>query len=468
MLFETIKSDGLAHLSYVIGGGSQCAVIDPRRDVEAYLAVARENEVEITHIVETHVHADFISGARELAARTGATIYGGRIENRTQGDYGFDIETLEDGDTLEVGAITLRALHTPGHSSEHLSFVVSGGGAGAEHDWAVFTGDTLFAGEVGRPDLEPGADHRELAGMLFTSLHDKLMALDDGVEVYPCHGEGSPCGSTIGARDRTTIGYERRHNPRLQQDDKTEFVGALMQELEEEPMPAYYPRMKHINHAGPEVLGALGALQAYDIESFEAFIEDRDVLMIDAREIEAFAAAHIRGSLNIALRGAFPVWAGRLLEAERDYVLVADDAAAAEKARIHLLRIGIDLKGYLAGGFKRWFNAGKPYESMGLMSVHELHRRLEAGEDGLQILDVRTPGEWKSGHIEGAQHVFVPDLAEDMSRLDRERPVLTYCGSGFRASIAASMLAAEGFTEVYNLPGSMAAWKAAEYPLVET
>jgi hydroxyacylglutathione hydrolase len=467
MHFETIKSDGLAHLSYMIGDNNQCAVIDPRRDIEAYLEVARDHEVEITHIVETHVHADFVSGSRELAARTGATIYGGQIENQTQGDYGFDIETLQDGDTLQVGDVELRALHTPGHSSEHMSFVVSGGGAGAEHDWAVFTGDTLFAGEVGRPDLEPGADHQELARKLFDSLHDKLMALDDSVEVYPCHGEGSPCGSSIGARDQTTIGYERRYNPRLQQNDKEEFVSTLTQELEEEPMPAYYARCKRINHDGPQILGALHALEAYDVGTFERFIDDDDVVLLDAREIEAFAAAHIPGSLNIALRGAFPVWAGRLLDDERRYVLIGDDSAAAEQARTHLLRIGLNLEGYLAGGFKRWFNAGKSYDSLELMSVHELYNRLEEGEDGLQILDVRTPKEWKSGHLQDAQHVFVPDLPDYMSRLDRERPVLTYCGSGFRASIAASMLAAGGFSTVYNLPGSMAAWKAEEFPLVE-
>ncbi|MFP4599069.1 MAG: MBL fold metallo-hydrolase [Persicimonas sp.] len=468
MIFETIKSNGLASLSYIIGDGGACAVIDPRRDVEAYLAVASEHGAKITHIVETHVHADFVSGSRELAARTGATIYGGRIRNEVQGDYGFDITELENGDTLEIGSIKLRVLYTPGHSSEHLSYVISGGGAGAEDEWAVFTGDSLFAGEVGRPDLEPGADHEELASKLYDSLYDKLMALDDGIEVYPGHGEGSPCGSSIGARDKTTIGYERRHNPRLQEDEKSRFVNTLLGELEEEPMPAYYARLKHLNHEGPQVLGALEALEPYSVDAFEKLVDDEDVTIIDAREIEAFAAAHISGSLNIALRGSFPVWVGRLLDAERDYVLIADDAAAVETARIHLLRIGVDnLKGYLSGGFTSWFNAGKPYESMGLISVHELRRRQEAGEDDLQILDVRSPKEWHSGHIQDAQHIYVPDLPEKMSHLDRERPVLTYCGSGYRASIAASMLAANGFSQVYNLPGSMAAWEAADYPLVD-
>lgn len=463
MLFKTIKSDGLAHLSYMIGDGGKCAVIDPRRDVEAYLQVARDEEVEITHIIETHVHADFVSGSRELAARTGATIYGGRIQNAEQGDYGFEIEELDDGDTLEVGSVELRALHTPGHSSEHLSFVVKGGGAGAEHEWAVFTGDTLFAGEVGRPDLEPGAAHEELAGKLYDSLHDKLMVLDDSLEVYPGHGEGSPCGSSIGARDRTTIGYERRYNPRLQDDDREGFVNTLLQELEDEPMPTYYARLKHLNHDGPRMMGALDAPEALDVAAVEELAQNDDVVLLDAREIEAFAGAHISGSLNIALRGSFPVWAGRVLDPGNDLVLIADGPTAVDKARRHLLRIGMDLRGYLAGGFKKWFNASKTYASLGLMSVHQLHERVEAGDDNLQILDVRTPKEWKSGRIEGATHIFVPELPEKMPQLDRERPVLTYCGSGYRASIAASMLAASGFERVYNLPGSMAAWKSAGY-----
>lgn len=466
MLFKTIKSDGLAHLSYMIGDAGKCAVIDPRRDVEPYLQVALDEEVEITHIIETHVHADFVSGSRELAARTNATIYGGRIQNSEQGDYGFEIEELGDGDTLAVGSVELRALHTPGHSSEHLSFVVKGGGAGAEHEWAVFTGDTLFAGEVGRPDLEPGADHEELAGKLFDSLHNKIMALDDGLEVYPGHGEGSPCGSSIGARDRTTIGYERRYNPRLQDEDREGFVNTLMQALEEEPMPAYYARLKQLNHDGPEVFGALDAPEALDVSAIEELLQSDDVVLLDTREIEAFAGAHIGGSLNIALRSAFPVWAGRVLEPGKKLVLIADAPTAVDEARRHLLRIGMDLRGYLAGGFKKWFNAGKAYASPGLMSVHKLHERIKAGDGELQIVDVRTLKEWKSGRIEGATHIFVPELPEQASRLDCDRPVVTYCGSGYRASIAASMLEARGFDEVCHLPGSMAAWKAAGYSVV--
>ena len=464
MFSKTIKSSGLAHLSYMLGGDGQVAVIDPRRDVDVYIEAAREAGLEITHIFETHIHADFVSGSRELAAKTGAIMHGGAVKNETQGDYGFDIVSLEEGDCVEVGPVTFRVLHTPGHSSEHVSYVVRGGGKGASEEWGVFTGDTLFAGEVGRPDLEPGADHEELAKQLFDSLHEKLMKLDDGVEVYPAHGEGSPCGSSIGARDRTTIGYERAHNERLHITDCGAFVQALMKELEESPAPSYYKRLKRINLEGPEVLGASmqREIEALDAEKFEARMADAVVL--DTREIEAFAGAHIEGALHIALRGSFPVWAGRMLDADDDLLLVTHDAQDVKTIREHLLRIGVNLpKGHLSGGISSWFEAGKPFTSTGLMSVQTLRERLE--DENLQVVDVREPGEWKEGQIHGARSIFVPELTKKLDALDASRPVVVYCGSGFRASIAVSVLARHGFTRVSNLAGSIKAWKNAGYPL---
>lgn len=464
MFLKTIKAQGLAHLSYMLGAQGQCAIIDPRRDVDIYIDEARRAGLKITHILETHIHADFVSGSRELAARTGALIYAGAIKNKTQGDYGFELTCLDEGDELELGPVTFRVLHTPGHSSEHVSYVVSGGGKGAQKEWAVFTGDTLFAGEVGRPDLEPGAAHEELAKQLFHSLHEKLLKLDDGVEVYPAHGEGSPCGSSIGARDRTTIGYERAHNARLQIKDCDEFVSALMKELEESPAPAYYERVKKLNLEGPEVLGAAmnQEIDALDAESFKAHMAAATVL--DTREIEAFAGGHIKGALNIALRGSFPVWAGRMLDANQALLLVTDTAEDVETIRTHLVRLGVDLPlGHLGDGLKSWFEAGHPFESTGLMSVHTLRERQQDGE--LQIVDVREPGEWKQGQVQGAQSIFLPDLEDNLDDLQQDRPVVVYCGSGFRASIAASVLARHGFGQVSNLAGSVKAWKAAGYPL---
>lgn len=460
MIFETVKSEGLAHLSYLLGdaGSGVAAVIDPRRDVEVYLDLARRHEVRITHILETHIHADFVSGSRELAARTGAPIYAG-----TSGDYGFPHEPLRGGDVLEVGPFALRVLPTPGHSPEHVSFVVRGGGKGAEHDWAVFTGDALFAGEVGRPDLAEG-DPREQTRQLYRALHDELLPLGDALEVYPAHGEGSPCGGSIGARDRTTLGYERRYNPKLQAEGEDAFVEAVLGGLSQEPF--YYERLKRVNAEGPPVLGAWPYLQPLSPEAFRQEMQREGAIVLDVREITTFAAAHIEGALNIALRKSFPVWAGWTLRPEQRLLLVAEEAAHVDAVQRHLLRTGFDhIGGYLQQGMRGWIEAGLPFARGGEMSVHDLKRHLETGRDGLQILDVRSDEEWEQGHIPTARHVWAPFLEEHLDELDRQRPVAVYCGSGYRASIAASMLRRHGFDRVSNVPGSMSAWKAADYPL---
>ena len=462
MLLETVKSDGLAHLSYVLGDehAGLCAVIDPRRDVEVYLEIARRHQVRITHIIETHIHADFVSGSRELAARTGARIYGGASE-----DYGFEVEPLSGGDALEVGPLTLEVLHTPGHSPEHVALVVRGGGKGAEDPWGVFTGDALFAGEVGRPDLAD-ASPEELAGQLYQALQSKLLALPDGVEAYPAHGAGSPCGANIGARDRTTIGYERRHNDKLQAESKEAFVESVLDGLEQEPF--YYKRLKKVNAEGPDVLGAWSHLPALTAEAFEAERREENAVVVDTREIEAFAGAHIEGALSIALRKSFPVWAGWILRPGDRILLIGEDPDGVAEAQRHLLRTGYEnVGGYLAKGIRGWIEAGRPFERLGAMSVHALRERVEQeqGGGGLQVLDVRSEGEWAGGHVPGAHHQWLPFLRDNLSRLDRARPVAVYCGSGYRASIAASILQREGFQDISNVPGSIGAWKAAGYPL---
>ena len=454
MILETVKSDGLAHLSYLLGddGAGVCAVIDPRRDVEVYLGLAQRYQLRITHVLETHIHADFVSGSRELAARTDATIYGG------EGDYGFEIEALREGDTLSVGPFTLEVLHTPGHSPEHVCLVVRGGGKGAEEPWAVFTGDTLFASEVGRPDLATGKSEEELARDLYSSLK-KLLGLPETLEVLPAHGEGSPCGGSIGVRDRTTLGYEKAHNAKLQLSSEAEFTEQVLAELS--PEPRYYPRMKRLNARGPEPLGSRPHLSALSPEQVDDLRQQEDVLFLDTREIDAFAGAHIGGSLNIALRSSFPIWCGWMLDSEQRLVLISEDSAAAARAQTHLLRTGFDkVIGYLRGGMRTWTEARREFETSGRMSVHDLNAKVEAGDVG-QLLDVRREDEWQAGFIPGAQHIFLPFLAEHIETLDQERPVTVYCGSGYRASIAVSLLERRGFREVTNVLGSMKAWRAA-------
>jgi hydroxyacylglutathione hydrolase len=472
MILERIASEGLAQYSYLVGDETAgvCAVIDPRRDVEVYLERARHHQVQITHILETHIHADFVSGSLELAARTGAPVYVGAT-----GEVDFEHEPLHDGQELNLGDYTLEVLHTPGHTPEHVIFLISGG-TGADAPWGLFTGDTLFAGDVGRPDLLGDDQEVGLAQQLFTTMHEKVLPLGDGIIIYPGHGKGSPCGASIGDRSESTIGYERANNKLLHVTDREQFVEQVL--AAQSPAPGYYPRMKKVNARGPEVLGALPALTALHAEDFAKEMEKEHSVVLDLRSLEAFAGAHIEGALNIGMREPFPIWAGRILEEtlpiwagwmvapESRILLVAESAEAAEEARIELLRVGYEqVAGYLRRGLHGWTEQGMPVVHSGLLSVQEL-RELQQSEDGQwQILDVRSDQEWEQGHIPGAHHIPVNELESRVDELDRDRPLAVYCGSGYRASIAVSLLKRIGFEEVANVPGSISGWKGAGYPL---
>jgi hydroxyacylglutathione hydrolase len=462
MFLETVETPGLAHLSYLVGDqrAGVCAAIDPRIDAEVYLELAAKHQARITHVLETHIHADFVSGAVEIASRSGAALCVGE-----HGSYGFEHTPLRDGDILRVGEVELRVIHTPGHTPEHVCLLASGG-RGAEEPWGIFTGDTLFAGEVGRPDLLGEATARGLAAQLFRSLHDRLLPLGDHIEVYPAHGAGSPCGASIGDRKTSTLGYERLHNPRLQIQHEERFIDALLASAP--PAPFYYARMKRINAAEPWSRRPQIALQPLEPDRFRKELETPDTLVVDTREIEAWGGAHLAGSLNIPLRAAFPIWAGWLLRPEQRLLLVLGDPADAASAQAHLRRVGLDgAIGYLRQGMRAWVETGLPFETASQMSVHELKQRIETDSDGLQLLDVRSDAEWREGRIPSARHVFAPFLPQRLGGLDRDRPIAVYCGSGFRASMAASLLRRHGFANVHNVPGSMSAWRAAGYPLEE-
>jgi hydroxyacylglutathione hydrolase len=461
MIFKTIKSEGLAAISYLLGddNAGECAVIDPRRDVDVYLEVARKQNVRITHIFETHIHADYVSGSVELAGLTGAKVHVGK-----SADYQFPAEQMPEGSELSFGDLRIQVLHTPGHTPEHMSLLISGG-QGASKPWAVFTGDTLFAGEVGRPDLVGGGTEMTLARQLYHSLHEKLLKLGDEVEVYPGHGEGSPCGGNIGDRDSTTIGYERLHNPKLQARSEEAFVKAVLDGLP--PAPSYYSRMKRVNASGARLLRCLPVVPPLGPKEFAGKMQHENQIVVDAREIEAFGGAHIDGALNIALREEFPIWAGWMLSPEEHVLLVLTHENELETAVRHLLRIGIDsIAGYLRKGMRGWIEAGLPFRTVPQMSVHDLKDVvMDAKRDGWQVLDVRRDDEWRRGRIPHAQHIFAANLPGRANELDRRRPVAAYCGSGYRASIAASVLERSGFERVFNVPGSMKAWKAAGYPV---
>jgi hydroxyacylglutathione hydrolase len=458
MVVQTVESEGLAHLSYILADrrAGVCAVIDPRRDIDTYLNVTAAQELRITHVLETHIHADFVSGAKELAEVTGAQLCTG------PGDYAFPHTPLRDGDEIEIGTIHLDAIPTPGHTPEHICLLVSVGQP-RPSPVAVFTGDTLFAGEVGRPDLLGPDAAAPLAHQLFQSLHGRLMALDDTIIVYPSHGAGSPCGANIGDATVTTIGYERRANPRLRTRNEARFVQEIL--ALQTPFPAYYPRMKRVNTMGPEPLGGIPFVRPLPPDEFQTTAADADALVVDVRQPEAFAGAHIPGALNIPLQNGFALWAGWLIGPGQKLLLVPSNPQDIDVAQRRLLRVGLCAAAYLQGGMGRWLDAGKPFETTRQMSSAELRDLLASSPDGLQLLDVRTSEEWADGHLPSAMHAFLPSLPQFCAQLDTDKPVAVYCDSGFRASMGASIMQRLGFRQVASLAGSVRAWRAAGLPL---
>jgi len=458
LVFEQINSEGLAQLSYIVGDDKAgvAAVIDPRRDVEVYINRARELGVQITHAVETHIHADFVSGARELAARTGAEIYGGKSD-----DYQFELAQMVEGDEIRLGAVRLRALHTPGHTPEHISLLLFDSRQGAE-PFGIFTGDTLFNLEAGRPDLLGAEMKLKLAGQLYHSLFDKIVPLGDRVEIYPGHGAGSGCGAKIGDRLQTTVGNEKLFSNALKTRTEEEFVEWILKGMPEPPR--YYPRLKKLNARSAKVFGSLPVPAPLSVEKFQAEMKKENTIVIDARSILAFGGGHIEGALNIALRPEFPMWTGWMIEAEQNILLVVESERDIKTVAEHLFRTGYDnVAGYLHNGMTSWQNAALPLEKTGEWTVHELAERLD--DKDLTILDVRGAGEWNQGHIPNARHIYVPHLEENLDKLDKNKTIATYCGSGYRASIAASVLQRSGFKSVVNIPGSWTAWKKAGLPI---
>jgi hydroxyacylglutathione hydrolase len=459
LVLEQIKTPGLAQLSYIVGDDSAgvAAVIDPRRDVEIYLQRARELGLRLTHAIETHIHADFVSGTRELRDRLGIPIVGGRSD-----DYQFDYHPMETGDVLSLGNVTLEALHTPGHTPEHISLLLSDAKQG-DQPFALFTGDFLFNLDVGRPDLLGEDTKKPLAKQLYDSLFNTLKPLGDRMEIYPCHGAGSACGKSIGDRTQSTLGNERLFNPALQERSMEEFVDWLLSDMPEPPR--HYARLKRVNAAGAPIRGCLQTPQSLSVDAFREQIERPDTVVIDTRSMLAFGGGHIPNAINIGLGPAFPSWVGWLIDPEQSILLVTESPEALQQVSEHLFRIGYDnVAGYLHSGMKSWNTSGLPLQRIPQMPVKELNEHLD--EDELTILDVRSDQEYLNGAIPGSRHVYLPHLEEQMSaKLDHTKAVATYCGSGYRASIAASLLQKHGFATVINVPGSWSAWKSAGLPV---
>jgi hydroxyacylglutathione hydrolase len=458
VIFERVHTEGIAQLSYLIGDSStgQAAVIDPRPDCDVYLDLCKQHGVAITHIFETHIHADFLSGSRELSRRLGSVpIY---VSHAGDVEYGFETEKAEDGQVFEFGDLLLTAKHSPGHTPEHVSFLLAE--ADRKEPFGIFSGDTVFVDSVGRPDLLGEEETQKLAGQLFRSVREFYLKLEDGVVLYPGHGAGSACGPDIGDRKGSTIGYERKFNPYLKIDDERHFIEKVLSTAP--PEPRHYRPMKKVNAGGPETFGGMPPVPALPAKEFKKAVESGHHVLLDTRDILAFGGGHIEGALNIGARPELSVWAGQMLEFEDSLLLVLESDEQLERVVTLLWRTAhTRFGGYLAGGMKAWETAGFAFQELPQMSVHDVKR--EGAK--VQIVDVRTPSEWEEGHIPGARHLFVPEVRKKAKDLDRGKPVITYCDSGFRANIAASILRQEGFKTVCNVPGSMQAWKRAGYPL---
>ncbi len=459
LVFKTIQTQGIAELSYLVGDDDEgvAAIFDPRADVDVYIDMAREAGVAITHIFETHIHADLVSGSRELCAR----VESAKNYNSSEGgaEYGFDREKVNDGDCFEFGEVLVTARHTPGHTPEHLSYLL----ADVDHPndpWGILTGDSLFVSSAGRPDLLGEKHTKQLAEQQFHTLRDFYLKMPDHVMIYPNHGAGSPCGADIGARTSSTIGYERKFNKFLQFADAKSFTDFAIKTAP--PVPHYYPVMKRVNAQGPEILGNLPRVPGLPPKVFKDAIEKKSGVLVDTRMMLAFGGGHIPGALNIGGSPILSIWAGWMLDPDQPILLVLENDDDLERTVQLFVRTGYTkFAGYLTGGMKAWDAAGFPLERIGQMSVHELNAR----KSSLQVLDVRSPGEWKKGHVPGALHMFVPELRNRANELDRNKPTAVYCGSGYRASIATSILKPQGFSELWNVPGSWEAWKKAKLPI---
>ena len=458
MDFKQFYLGCLAQASYLVSDGGEAAVVDPRRDVEEYLQEAARLGARIKYVIETHLHADFVSGHRELAERTGAEIVFG-----AKAAAGVPHRPVSDGDELRIGAAALRILETPGHTPESISVLAFEKASDAQPK-LVFTGDTLFIGDVGRPDLvgKQGLSAETMAAALYDSLHQKLLRLPDAVLVYPAHGAGSLCGKNLSKQTSSTIGEQRRSNYALQPMSKDAFVRMLTSDLPE--VPQYFPTDVEINRRGAAPL-AERKMPAPLAPRELAARQQQGAIVLDVRDAASYGAGHVPGSLNVALQGQFASWAGTLIPSDTSVVIVAEEPARVQEAATRLARVGIDsLGGYLDGGIATWDAAALELRSVPQVSVQELRAWREEGRPGLAVLDVRRPGEYEGGHVPGALSIPLDRLERELPRIPKASPLAVICAGGYRSSAAVSLLERHGLVDVVNVTGGTSAWVAAGYP----
>jgi glyoxylase-like metal-dependent hydrolase (beta-lactamase superfamily II)/rhodanese-related sulfurtransferase len=450
----------LSHASYLVGDetSGRAVVVDPRRDVEIYLEEARAEGLSVERVIETHIHADFVGGHLELAARTGAIIsYGAGA------DVGFPVEPLHDGQRLSLGEVTLEVLATPGHTPESICILVYEH-RGDEVPFAVLTGDTLFVGDVGRPDLLASSDAElsadALARRLYHSLHGKLLALPDETRVFPAHGAGSSCGKQLSNETSSTIGEQRRTNYALRPMDEDTFVNVV---LEDQPARPHYFEFDAQRNRELHPLLDDSPPRLLRTDEVLAFAE-RGAVLLDSREIADFAPGHLRGAVNIGLQGRFAEWAGDVLPPNRDIVLVGDPASASE-TKVRLARVGLDrVVGQLEEPTALLAARPELHETSSRLTLEQLAELQSRGPD-IQLVDVRNHGETAQGTIVGAREIPLATLTGSLAALDRAAPVVVYCASGSRSHVASTVLREAGFADVSDLLGGYAAWEAAGLPV---
>jgi hydroxyacylglutathione hydrolase len=454
MLFERVFSEGIAHNSYLIGSGGRAGVIDPRRDCDIYLEIARRNELVITHIFETHRNEDYVIGSLELQKRCGARIFHG---NKMMFSYG---NPVKEGDTFTIGSLLVEVLETPGHTEESISLVLRDPEV-SDQPFMVFSGDTLFAGDIARTDFFGQERKAEMAAKIYDSIVNKILPLGEGVILCPAHGAGSVCGGEIADHPFSTTGYEKKTNHILN-EGREQFISR--RKTESPYFPPYFRQMEQFNREGAVILNRIPDLVPLSIPEINQFRKG-GCQIIDIRSPTSFGAGYIPGSISIWREG-LPAFMGWFLDYKRPIIIVDDFNLGLDQVLLHFIRLGYDnIAGVLSGGFPAWAKAAQDIGTVPTCSVYQLKERLEKKEKPF-ILDVRDIKNWRAvGHIPGAYHIYIGELPQHLDQIPSDKPIVVYCDAGYKGSLAASFLALYNFHDLTNVLGGMTAWKRAGFPV---
>jgi len=453
-MFEIVKSEGIAQKSYFLGSNGTAAVIDPRRDCDIYIEIAEENDMKIEYIFETHRNEDYTIGSLELREIVGADIFHGKDL-----DFAYGNPVIE-GNKFQIGSLVLEIVETPGHTDESISIMVTDRDV-SDDVYMIFTGDSLFAGEIGRCDLYGDENTARMAEAMYTSIFKKILPLGDNVIVCPAHGSGSVCGAEIREQELTTIGYEKKTNSLLQKD-KQSFIKAKIDEKLYNP--PYFKKMEKNNFEGPNLICKLPYLKPLSIHEVKELMV-RVAQVVDVRDPTAFAGGHIPNTLNIWNNG-LPVYSGWFLNYEQPIIIVDDNNKRIEETKRYLIRLGYDnIYGYLSGGFPVWFKGSGDFETVKTWSVHDLLPNM--GKKSLFLLDVRKENDWIKERIDGSQNIYIGILKNNLDKVPKDKHIVVSCDTGYKASIGTSILKMNGYKNVTNVLGSMMSWKKAGYPVVK-